>query len=203
LKRYFIFPAVIIIFFSDIISAQEYNSGNKSKHSIGFIIGFSEQPKVNNYEYQIALFQAQYYYSFLQHHILNVQLIVQPQYNLVQPNYDQNTPETNEPLTTHNKNAFEFGVNAGILIRLNLLNNFFSLYTYVSSGPHYVSQPPQRQADGFIFSDNFFAGINIKLYKNYYFDFRSGFRHVSNAGLAHPNGGVNTVVYNWGVYVKL
>ena len=69
--------------------------------------------------------------------------------------------------------------------------------------PHYVSGTPQRQVDGFIFSDNFLIGLNEKLLENTYIDFRSVFRHISNVGLNHANGGVNDLVLSGGVFLNL
>ena len=59
-----------------------------------------------------------------------------------------------------------------------------------------------KQMDLF-FSDNFLIGLNVKLLENIYFDFRSGFQHNSNAGLNHPNGGVNDLVLSVGVFLNL
>ena len=84
-----------------------------------------------------------------------------------------------------------------------LLGEVLYLYGLISSGPHYVSGTPERQADGFIFSDNLLLGLNVKLFEKIYLDLRSGFRHISNAGLNHPNGGVNDLVLNGGVFINL
>jgi hypothetical protein len=84
-------------------------------------------------------------------------------------------------------------LNLGFLARENAFRDFLSFYLTISTGPHYVSGTPQRQANGFIFSDNFAGGINVRLTKNLYADLRSGIRHISNAGLRTPNGGVNAL----------
>ena len=43
----------------------------------------------------------------------------------------------------------------------------------------------------------------LPILENLFFDFRSGFRHISNAGLNHPNGGVNDLVLSGGVFINL
>ncbi len=198
---------------------------NDSTHRLGFVSGFGGQnidqllsdinekdakkirdhllskgENVNNrglnvtYDYQVLFFQLQYYWGFLKREKWGLDLLVQPQYNLTQFRHvDKIADEIN---------GYEFGVNAGVLIRRVLFKEAVYLYGLISSGPHYVSGTPQRQADGFIFSDNFLIGSNVRLIKNIYFDFRSGFRHISNAGLNHPNGGVNDLILNSGFFVN-
>ena len=137
----------------------------------------------------------QYYWGFLKREKWGLDLLVQPQYNLTKFRHvDKIADEIN---------GYEFGVNTGVFIRRILFEEALYLYVLISSGPHYVSGTPQRQADGFIFSDNFLIGLNVKLLENIYFDFRSGFRHISNAGLNHPNGGVNDLVLSVGVFLNL
>jgi hypothetical protein len=69
----------------------------------------------------------------------------------------------------------------------------------ISSGPHYVSAAPHRQSNGFVFSNNLSAGVNLRLYKNLYADLRTGIRHISNAGIKIPNAGVNDMTINEGL----
>ena len=156
----------------------------------------TDAPGLNvTYDYQILFFQLQYYWGFLKREKWGLDLLVQPQYNLTKFRHvDKIADEIN---------GYEFGVNTGVFIRRMLFEEALYLYVLISSGPHYVSGTPQRQADGFIFSDNFLIGLNVKLLENIYFDFRSGFRHISNAGLNHPNGGVNDLVLSVGVFLNL
>jgi hypothetical protein len=197
-----------------------------SKHRLGFVSGFGGQnidqllsdmnhndaKKIRDhmlskgentdspglsvtYDYQVLFFQLQYYWGFLNREKWGLDLLVQPQYNLTKFRHIDNI--------ANEINGYEFGVNAGVLIRRVLLGEVLYLYGLISSGPHYVSGTPERQADGFIFSDNFLLGLNVKLLENLFFDFRSGFRHISNAGLNHPNGGVNDLVLSGGVFINL
>lgn len=197
-----------------------------SKHRLGFVSGFGGQnidqllsdmnhndaKKIRDhmlskgentdspglsvtYDYQVLFFQLQYYWGFLNREKWGLDLLVKPQYNLTKFRHIDNI--------ANEINGYEFGVNAGVLIRRVLLGEVLYLYGLISSGPHYVSGTPERQADGFIFSDNFLLGLNVKLLENLFFDFRSGFRHISNAGLNHPNGGVNDLVLSGGVFINL
>ena len=63
----------------------------------------------------------------------------------------------------------------------------------LGSGPHYINAQTQRQAKGFIFSDNLAAGIRLPLPAHLAGEFNIQYRlrHISNAGLKSPNGGIN------------
>ena len=147
------------------------------------------------YNYQVTYFQLQYYYTLTQKKNWSLEVLAQPQYNISQ--FD---PKDDFSSTVH---GYEFGLNGGILIRKSFSNNAFSLYGLVSAVPHYVSDMPDRQADGFIFSDNIMLGTSIRLFKELQLDIRSGFRHLSNANLKAPNGGVNNFILNVGFSVDL
>jgi len=226
-KSNFYLTLVILLFLStNCLLAQDTNLFNNSKHRIGFIVGFGGQ-NVNQllsdinvrdaellrefiiskgldpdelglavqYDYQVKFFQAQYYWAFVRRQTWGLDLLVQPQYNVTKFRHIDNI--------SNEINGFELGVNVGVLIRKNIFKDFLSIYAFISSGPHYVSGTPQRQSDGFIFSDNFFIGLNMKLFKNTYLDLRPGFRHISNAGLTHTNGGLNDLVISGGVLINL
>ena len=147
------------------------------------------------YNYRVTFLQLQYYISISNKKTFGMDLLVQPQYNFTK-------------LKAHDsdgifQNGYEIGSNLGLVIRETFFSDRVTFYCLISSGPHYVSRSPQRQANGFIFSDNFSAGINLKLYKKLYFDIRPGFRHISNAGFRAPNGGVNTMAATTGFLVAL
>lgn len=94
--------------------------------------------------------------------------------------------------------AWETGLNLGIVVHREL-GKKLKIYALGSTGPHYVSNTPRRQADGFIFSDNFRTGILIPLSATFAFDLCTGIRHISNAGLKRPNKGVDNVLVGFGV----
>jgi hypothetical protein len=77
------------------------------------------------------------------------------------------------------------------------------LYAGLSTGPHYVSDAPRRQAPGFLFSDNLIAGLNYAASKVLVLDFRFGARHISNANFKEPNGGVNNLILQFGLKFNL
>jgi len=196
-KKTFLF---LIIFISSISVYSQNKFFNNDKTKLGFDFGVGSQRINNNslkldllnvkYTYNLYLFQFQYYYSLYDKEKLSIESLIQPQYNFAKYTLHDDSEEI---LTAH-----EAGINIGFLIRKKFRKDF-SLYFLISSGPHYVSGVPHRQSSGFIFSDNFNFGINIKASENIYLDIRPGFRHISNAGIQNPNGGVNNLILNVGV----
>lgn len=177
-------------------NAQDSTLFNGTKHRFGAVAGFGGQLVFHiPYNYDVVFIQAEYYYAFLRKKIWGLDLIVQPQYNR---SHCYCTDDENLRFTGN-----EFGLNAGILFRINALKDLLSFYAFVSSGPHYSTLTPERQSEGFLFSDNFFIGFNVRLFRNFNFDLRSGFRHMSSAGLTEPNGGVNNFSVEAGFMVNL
>jgi hypothetical protein len=97
--------------------------------------------------------------------------------------------------------GYEYGLNLGLLVRKNISKDLLSFYLSLSTGPHYAFGTPHRQANGFLFSNNLCAGIDLRVYKTLYFDLRPGFRHISNAKLRVPNAGLNDITLTEGFFV--
>lgn len=101
--------------------------------------------------------------------------------------------------------AYEFGFN----VRANL-NFTISQYDVISgtvgSGPHYLIYQNGRQTDGFLFSDNFLASY-IRYFelnnRHCYVKVEIGYRHISNAGIEKPNGGISNFIVGLGFNVLL
>ncbi len=167
------------------------------KHGIGFIVGFGDQGILDvRYKYDVVLFQLQYTRALLpQEKTWGLDLVIQPQYNVTKFRKIDALPVLTD--------GFEFGVNVGLAIHKSIIENFLKMYLLASLGPHYVSGTPDRQAAGFIFSDNVFVGLDVKVFEKYHLDVRYGFRHISNAGLQQPNGGVNNLVISAGLMIDI
>ena len=86
---------------------------------------------------------------------------------------------------------YEFGTNFGFMFR-QPLNKELSLVAAIGSGPHYISVITRLQASGFIFSDNFELGLLYQVPEwGSFVTAKARFRHISNAGLENPNGGID------------
>lgn len=208
LRSHFI-VAVVLFFYVHPISAQEKRLFKGKRHRIGFVAGvgardlnglfnltYSRKEDAGvSYNYHVTFFQGQYYYVLLPRRTWSIDILAQPQYNI--------TKFRDKRHRGKELHGFEFGLNAGVLIRKNFFNDLLSLYGFISSGPHYISGAPERQSSGFIFSDNFFIGLNIRLLEDVYLDLRPGFRHISNAGLTKRNAGINNLVFSGGFFINL
>jgi len=187
---------VVLLISSNTLFSQGDNLFKNKKHRIGFNVGYGGQTCLNvKYYYEIKLYKAQYYYAFLLRKSWGLDLLLQPQYNTTKFRLKGNAEDEIE--------AIEFGINAGVLIRKNFFNDFISLYAGISGGPHYISETSQRQQKGYVFSDNLFIGLSMRLFKNIYLDLRTGFRHISSAGISEPNRGINNSVIGGGIFINL
>lgn len=87
---------------------------------------------------------------------------------------------------------WEFGSNLGLEYRWNVSGQT-AITAAIGSGPHYITVETRQQRRGFIFSDNFTAGIHQKLGNSgLNLDLKLRFRHISNANLAKPNNGIDS-----------
>jgi len=196
MKKIIIYFFFILPIIPASLTAQDAVKRDIPKHRLGLISGYGSQRYLNvRYKYEVVFFQLQYYRAFINQKTWGLDILIQPQYNL--SGFRQ--VDTIPVLTK----GFEFGLNAGIRVYKSLIKDCMKMYALISSGPHYMSGTPQRMAAGFTFSDNFMAGLNIRLSKKYYLDLRTGFRHMSNAGLNSPNGGIHSLVVSGGILVDL
>lgn len=198
-RRIFI-AMMFILYLSFPANANGKDHYRCGKHSIGFISGYGAQRMGFidigvDYTYQVTFLQLQYGYNAIQKKQWKLGLLLQPQFNITR----YNRPDA----AREKMNGFEFGLNIGGMLGYDILKDILLLYTVLSLGPHYISGAPERQTDGFIFSDNLFIGLQAKVGKHVCLDFRPGFRHISNASLKRPNGGVNTFIISGGVMIDL
>ena len=90
------------------------------------------------------------------------------------------------------KNEVEFGANLGLEYRLNISAQT-AFIAAIGSGPHYISVETKQQAKGYIFSDNFTAGIRHRPGgSGIGLDLKFRYRHISNAGIKNPNKGIDS-----------
>jgi hypothetical protein len=93
---------------------------------------------------------------------------------------------------------FETGVNLGIAYEYYIPQKAI-LFVGAGVGPHYININTDLQANGFIFSDNLFAGVHQILNPNWMLTYQVKLRHISNAGLQNPNVGIDNVFTGLGV----
>lgn len=132
-------------------------------------------------------FLGQIYYDLIPrspHHklILNIE----PQFTVVRLHRPKNTPSVQGKKTLYRE---EFGV-AFALRYGYVFPRQISLYGQVGAGPHYINTYTRLQHKGFLFCDSFAVGIKKDFKRNNIFlEFR--YRHISNASIRKPNGGID------------
>jgi len=174
---------ICFLFNINCLIAQENYLKPQVNYDIGLLYGRGSQAGINvNYNYQVDFFLLQYSRFLKRQKDFEFKLLIQPQYNKTR---------LKDAIESSFQKGYEFGVNYGLLIRKKILRDFLLGYSCLSLGPHFVSKTPDRQSNGFIFSDNLFVGLQIKVITNTYLDLRIGFRHISNASIKKPNGGIN------------
>jgi hypothetical protein len=96
------------------------------------------------------------------------------------------------------------GTELGINITFNLniqIRKSAVLAFHIGSGAHYFGMETKRQADGFIFSDNFFMSfkhqISRKNNKMTALGFLFGWRHLSNLNVKEPNTGIDSILFGF------
>ena len=95
--------------------------------------------------------------------------------------------------------AFEFGANLGI--QFDLWKSERQMIRLAGGvGPHYISLETAIQHQGFLFSDNIEIGYYQHLQKNWGFQIKGRFRHLSNANLWKPNKGLDNFFVMLGVF---
>jgi len=86
----------------------------------------------------------------------------------------------------------EFGVGVGIKY-MHHITDRLSAYAMASVGPHWITLQTSDQADGFIFSDTLGVGLSIFVTDNSALNLEFRARHLSNAELAQPNVGIDSL----------
>lgn len=84
----------------------------------------------------------------------------------------------------------EFGVGVGIQYTCALSKKCHP-YILAVIGPHFITAGTEDQTMGFIFSESVGAGVYLFLNRRMALNVGYRYRHLSNAGLSYPNGGIN------------
>ena len=117
----------------------------------------------------------------LRHHRGVLSLFLEPQFN---PALQQSD--------------IEFGLGMGFQYTYPLTESI-SPYLLLLTGPHYISVNTTTQANGFNFSTAAGAGFYFLLTRNIALNCGYRYRHMSNADLKLPNGGINSHIGLLGV----
>jgi hypothetical protein len=199
---------ILIALSLNFISLNNYfaqtNLQGPSKNKIGFSIGYGDQEikmlgfgvdlKVD-YSYEIFFVQFHYVHSILNNYPWGIGLILQTEYGITYYKPNKNFQA--------NMRSQEIGMGAGVVFYFTIIDDLLNTYFLASTGPHYSQKSPDRQISGFMFNSNLDIGVNIGMQNNLSLDIRTGFRHLSNANLKIPNGGINNWIISFGMFYNL
>jgi len=161
-------------------SQKKAQSRDRIFTEVGVITGFGSG-KIPEGDYQPVFLIGHFgidlkkYFSKLQNHRGQLSLFFEPQINTIM------NPETD----------FECGIGIGIKYSYPFTDKV-SAYAMGSVGPHYISVVTKEQANELLFSDVIGIGLYYYLSQNSAINAGYRFRHLSNADLAKPNGGIDT-----------
>lgn len=111
-------------------------------------------------------------------------------------------PQLNPVFLDSKLKELEFGINVAFRYKYKIGENSF-FYSQLGSGPHFITITTDRQAHGFIFSDNLAIGLSNKIMGNWLLETEFHIRHISNANLMTPNRGMNNMFIMIGLSKKI
>ncbi|NVN95418.1 MAG: acyloxyacyl hydrolase [Bacteroidetes bacterium] len=111
-------------------------------------------------------------------------------------------PQINPVFLDNKLKEVEFGINVAIRYKYKIgANSFF--YSQLGSGPHFITVSTDRQAHGYIFSDNLTIGLSNKIFGTWNLDTEFRIRHISNANVMKPNRGMNNLFIVIGISKRI
>ena len=178
---------VVLLIACSTIHAAAKPFGHMPANRAGFDLGYGFQNGLQvNYVHEVYFLQFKYLSTIWQKHSLTLDIAALPQCNLTRYKITNNS-------LIHER-GWEFGLHAALIGRYFLRDDRSSVFLLLGIGPHYVIGVPARQTPGFLFSDNIMAGIDLQLTPKIIFSLTGGFRHISNASIKQPNGGINNLM---------
>jgi len=210
MKKAFVLLFVFMYFSS---FSQNEKKGIFQRVNYGFNYGTGHEDNFlfnsKDYSYDVKLYKVQLYYPLHKKNFFSYEVLVQPEINIAQHQlHNVHFVRPEEPnylekriLYAQKRTFNEYVLNIGFLVRKQLLKRV-NTYLLLSVGPSYINIESEHLAKGFAFSDNINLGLNFTVSKHIILDFRSGLRHISNAGLQRPNGGYNTLNLEFGFIYK-
>lgn len=166
------------------------------KFKFGFSLDHGSQFLLDvDYDYKVDVFNVYLYKKIIAKKSWGLDLFLNPQFGV-----NSYREEYQSKLWTVGQ---EVGLNGGLLLTKSIIKNKLSIYCMLSAGPRFISGAPSRQIGGFIFSDNATSGLIFHLDTECSVFLGGGIRHLSNANLKKPNGGINTSTIQLGLMLMV
>jgi hypothetical protein len=165
----------------------------RGDHWAGFLVATGGQSLLDvRYTYLTTTLAGEYQYILLKKGNWGVHGLAQPHIVFTRFNVNDNDPV--------DQRGFECGLNMGLIIERHVEGRRGAFFAGVSSGPHFLLKETHRQTSGPIFSSALFFGFAFQLTRHLVVDIRPGYRHISNAGIYIPNGGINNSTLSTGLF---
>jgi hypothetical protein len=202
---------LIILFLSPLLSsAQEPKKAILNIKKIGFLYNYAVSDNFifddKDFTYATNTYKIQAFYNVGSWKSLDFELIVQPQYQVIQhqlineqfvlpseENYKEKRTEFTTPKTMH-LYAFELG----FVIKKTLLKKLDVLVT-LGLGLAATDTRTERLAKGFTFIENGSLGFSYKITNTTFLYVGSNIGHVSNLDFQSPNAGFSFVGFEAGI----
>jgi hypothetical protein len=202
---------LIILFLSPLLSsAQEPKKAILNIKKIGFLYNYAVSDNFifddKDFTYATNTYKIQAFYNVGSWKSLDFELIVQPQYQVIQhqlineqfvlpseENYKEKRTEFTTPKTMH-LYAFELG----FVIKKTLLQKLEVLVT-LGLGLATIDTRTERLAKGFTFIENGSLGFSYKITNTTFLYVGSNIGHVSNLDFQSPNAGFSFVGFEAGI----
>lgn len=211
-KQYFL--VLILLCFATSSYGQQVKKNSLKPYKLGILYNYGTNESFifndKDYSYTTNTFKGQVFYKLGNWKGLKLELIVQPQFQVIkhqllnkwyvtpdQDNVENKIAEFTQPKTMH-LYALEFGFAAK-----KKLTKKLDLQGTVSLGFSYIDTRSERLAKGFTFIENFSIGFSYKAYNKTFLYLGSNFGHVSNLNFQSPNDGYNILGLEVGISYKL
>ena len=206
---------LIVLFFSSLLSfAQAPKKGVLNIKKIGFLYNNAHSDNFifddKDFTYATKTYKLQSFYNLGSWKSLDFELIVQPQYQVIQhqlineqfvlpseENYKEKRTEFTTPKTMH-LYAFELG----FVMKKALLKKLDFLVT-IGLGLAAIDKRTERLAKGFTFIENGSLGFSYKITNTTFLYVGSNIGHVSNLDFQWPNAGFSFVGFEAGISYQL
>ena len=164
---------------------QNENQLPENKIGVSYSKGNQKWLKVD-YRYETSSVNFTYYNLIHKRKLSEIFWTLEPTYSVSNFSADG----VNDQLLS----GYEVGISIGIRIDRKILIDNFKVITQLHTGPYYISDAPDRQIPGMLFSSGLDIGIDLSITAHMSMVIFGGFRHMSNGEVRLPNGGLNKIV---------
>ncbi|TXD49065.1 acyloxyacyl hydrolase [Polaribacter sp. IC073] len=199
-----------LLFASFLSAAQASKKGVLSVKKIGFLYNNANEKNFifddEDYSYTTNTYKLQAFYNLGNWKSLYFELIVQPQYQVINHQLDNSffvlPDEENATMKiaefTTPKTMYLYAFELGFVLKKELFKKLDFLVT-IGLGLATVDTRTERLAKGFTFIENGSLGLSYKTSNKTYVYLGSNIGHVSNFDTQKPNNGYSFVGYEIGV----